>query len=139
MYINVLNEEGCKDSLVEDKESMIPALVDTDSSASPPPPQPLLVMFTYRSKVVDSSKHNITRREIEIGCIKSNQVKKNTGDFSIDAASASNPFSKCFTFDTFKVQHLLCTQHDPNNYDIIIAGVCGSRGHQTCEYNLHST
>lgn len=102
MYVNVPETGSNRDEhlLTLEKDSMIPTLPGAEQ-----PPQPLLIMFTHQSQedaVADSAKPP-TRRELEIGCIKSNQVKKLTGEFSIDTLPGSNPFSKCFTFDMLKV------------------------------------
>lgn len=43
-----------------------------------------------------------TTRVIQVGCIKTQLVKKITGEFSIDAIPASNPHAKCFTIDPLK-------------------------------------
>lgn len=102
MYVGVVGEgvanKDDEHSLVGEKESMLPTLPDTEE-----PPTPLLLMFTHHSEA-DSAKQP-TRREVKIGCVKSNQVKKSSGEFSIDTMAASNAFAKCFTFDVLKVMH----------------------------------
>lgn len=105
MYIRLLSESESEDEdngrgKSDDKESLIPTSLPTaPEDSTPPPPQSLLVMFVHKRK---TDSESVTRRTIEVGCIKSNLVKKTTGDFSIDTQS-TNPFAKCFTFDAMKV------------------------------------
>lgn len=101
MYVSVLDDSQDQQPslLVEDKDSMIPTLPDQEE-----PPTPLLLMFTHLSEGTgtDSAKQ-ATKCELEIGCVKSSQMKKTSWEFSIDPLPASNPFSKCFSFDVLKV------------------------------------
>ncbi|CAI8016934.1 Cilia- and flagella-associated protein 74, partial [Geodia barretti] len=63
------------------------------------PVEPVLVLFDERA---GEGGGDVVKRELEIGCIKSATVKKNTGDFTIEAIPPSNPHSKTFTFDPTK-------------------------------------
>lgn len=111
MYVVVIGDCDLEDFSQEtdDKESMIPAVVGVAEDATPPP-QSLLLMFSHTG--VEAA----TKRQLEIGCIKSGQVKKTTGDFTFDMPHAANSFTKCFTFDVLKV-HLffacgsICIHH----------------------------
>ena len=102
MYVRVVSEGTMIEDFPPDsKESLIPAAPPsaTEEPASPPT-QPLLVMFVLST---GKTSKQILTREVEIGCVKSNLVKKTSGDFSIDLVQASNPFIKAFTFDIMKV------------------------------------
>ena len=110
MYVELIQQHCLVGDV--DKESMIPALPDTEDA-----PKPLLVMFTHHSEHISErqgegqpegetereKREKGIQRQLEIGCVKSGLVKKNSGDFSIDIMVASNPFAKCFNFDTLKV------------------------------------
>ncbi len=105
MYVCLMKEDSEEERANDDKESLIPAsLPPAPEDTTPAPPLPLLLMFTHQGKA-DNEKMP-TRRGIEIGCIKSNLVKKPTGDFSIDNHGSANPFAKCFNFDVMKVRSL---------------------------------
>ena len=105
MFLRLVSEGAMpEDFPADDKQSMIPTdLPSVAEEPSPPPTKPLLVMFTHFTGRRAGSAKQVLKREIEIGCIKSNLVKKTTGDFSIDAMPATNPFAKAFTFDVMKV------------------------------------
>jgi hypothetical protein len=109
MYVKLLSEGTMlEDFPAEDKESMVPAAPPPAAEDPPPPPaptNPLLVMFIFS---MGKTSKKILRREIEIGCVKSNLVKKTAGEFSIDVTPASNPFIKAFTFDVTKVSVFAC-------------------------------
>ena len=101
MYVCLMSEHETEEERRSvDKESLLPTcLPPGPEDTTPPPPQPLLLMFIHKG----GADLPPTRRGLEIGCVKSSLVKKTTGDFTIDAQTASNPFAKCFTFDTVKV------------------------------------
>lgn len=104
LYVKLISEGDMQEDFpASSKESMIPALPVAEDIA--PPTQPLLVMFTH-NRGADSAKQ-VMKRELEIGCIKSNLVKKTSGEFSIDMASAANPSAKSFSFDTLKVKCII--------------------------------
>lgn len=103
MFVHLLNKDGLQEEFpADDKESMIPvppASVDSGESTT----HPLLVMFIGSKDSAGSAGRQILRREIEIGCVKSNLVKKMSGEFSIDTTASANPSAKSFSFDFTKV------------------------------------
>lgn len=128
MYVELVQQHCLVGDV--DKESMIPALPETEEA-----PKPLLVMFTHHSghsseregerQSEGEAEREKYQRQLEIGCVKSSLVKKNSGDFSIDVMAASNPFAKCFNFDTVKVTAIL--MYGQQYCYWLIAGLCGGR------------
>ncbi len=57
-----------------------------------------------RPRRVDEEQAVSYQKELVIGCIKSSLVKKQSGEYVIEALNtSSNPLAKCFTIDPLKV------------------------------------
>ena len=131
LYVKLISEGDMQEDFpASSKESMIPALSVAEDIA--PPTQPLLVMFTHK-RSADSAK--VTKRELEIGCIKSNLVKKTSGEYSFDMTSATNPSAKSFSFDTLKVKVAVLVSTGGDGI-LNYTGNCGSRGQQGHYHHL---
>lgn len=96
---------------IDDAVTMIPTLSEENATHSAPP---LLITFIHHPEVgggpageggvEQQQPASRDKRELVISCIKSNLVKKPSGDFTIDPIHSSNRYSKCFAFESMKVK-----------------------------------
>jgi hypothetical protein len=81
-------------------ESMAALLPQPDGQVEPV--EPVLIFFQGGSHAEEGEGAGEMQRQLEIGCINTASLKKNTGDFSVEPLPSSNPLAKTFSFEPAK-------------------------------------